>query len=122
MNNSPYLDLPPECLRLITEAMVPAMASAIIREGRLDRYVCCGAQAARRLSPQMEMPCVTSRALRPSFPGPAKPIPGRRDWRSSQLSLRRSFGLVYRVVARASVMAAPGVVPRGRVGDPASPR
>ena len=42
MNNSPYLDLPPECLRLITEAMVPAMASAIIREGRLDRYVCCG--------------------------------------------------------------------------------
>lgn len=31
---------------------------------------------------------------------------GRR--RSSQLSLRRSFGLVYRVVAPASVMAAPG--------------
>jgi hypothetical protein len=31
---------------------------------------------------------------------------GRR--RSSQLSLRRSFGLVYRVVAPASVLAAPG--------------
>jgi hypothetical protein len=37
----------PECLRLITEAMVPGMASAIIREGRLDRYVCCGARNAQ---------------------------------------------------------------------------
>lgn len=37
----------PECLRLITEAMVPGMASAIIREGRLDRYVCCWARDAQ---------------------------------------------------------------------------
>jgi hypothetical protein len=38
----------PECLRLITEAMVPGMASAIIREGRLDRYVCCWARMRRQ--------------------------------------------------------------------------
>ena len=31
---------------------------------------------------------------------------GRRDWRSLQLSIRRSFGLVYRLVDPASVMAA----------------
>jgi CubicO group peptidase (beta-lactamase class C family) len=37
----------PECLRLIAEAMVPGMASAIIRQGRLDRYVCCGARDAQ---------------------------------------------------------------------------
>jgi hypothetical protein len=36
-----------DCLRLITEAMVPGMASAIIREGRLDRYVCCGKRSAQ---------------------------------------------------------------------------
>ena len=34
--------------------------------------------AARGLSPRMEMPCVTSRAPRPSFPAPTKPIPALR--------------------------------------------
>lgn len=36
-----------ECLRLITEAMVPGMASAIIREGQLAGYVCCGTRSAQ---------------------------------------------------------------------------
>jgi hypothetical protein len=36
-----------DCLRLITEAMVPGMVSAIIREGRLDGYVCCGRRSAQ---------------------------------------------------------------------------
>jgi CubicO group peptidase (beta-lactamase class C family) len=40
-----------ECLQLITEAMVPGMASAIIREGRLDGYVCCGTQGAQAVAP-----------------------------------------------------------------------
>jgi CubicO group peptidase (beta-lactamase class C family) len=36
-----------ECMRLIDEAAVPGLASAIIREGRLDRYVCCGTRSAQ---------------------------------------------------------------------------
>jgi CubicO group peptidase (beta-lactamase class C family) len=40
-----------KCLRLISEATVPGMASAIIREGRLDCYVCCGTQDAQAASP-----------------------------------------------------------------------
>lgn len=31
-----------ECRRLLTEASVPGMAAAIIRDGRLDRFVCHG--------------------------------------------------------------------------------
>jgi hypothetical protein len=36
-----------DCLRLITEATVPGMASAIIRDGRLDGYVCGGTRSAQ---------------------------------------------------------------------------
>jgi CubicO group peptidase (beta-lactamase class C family) len=39
-----------DCLRLITEATVPG-ASAIIRDGRLDRYVCCGTRSAQAPAP-----------------------------------------------------------------------
>jgi CubicO group peptidase (beta-lactamase class C family) len=34
-------------LRLITEATVPGVAAAIIRDGRLDRYLCCGVRSAQ---------------------------------------------------------------------------
>jgi CubicO group peptidase (beta-lactamase class C family) len=34
-------------LRLITEATVPGVAAAVIRDGRLDRYVCCGVRGAQ---------------------------------------------------------------------------
>jgi CubicO group peptidase (beta-lactamase class C family) len=37
----------PECLRLITEEILPGMAAAIIRDDRLDRYVCCGTRDAQ---------------------------------------------------------------------------
>jgi CubicO group peptidase (beta-lactamase class C family) len=40
-----------DCLRLITEASVPGMASAIIRDGRLDGYVCCGTRSAQAPTP-----------------------------------------------------------------------
>jgi Beta-lactamase len=33
-----------ECLRLVTEAMVPGMSSAIIQGGQLSSYICCGAR------------------------------------------------------------------------------
>jgi CubicO group peptidase (beta-lactamase class C family) len=36
-----------DCPRLITEATTPGMASAIIRDGRLDRYLCCGTRSAQ---------------------------------------------------------------------------
>jgi CubicO group peptidase (beta-lactamase class C family) len=38
-------------LHLITEATVPGMAAAIIRDGRLDRYLCCGARGAQTPAP-----------------------------------------------------------------------
>jgi CubicO group peptidase (beta-lactamase class C family) len=38
-------------LRLTTEADVPGMASAIIRDGRLHGYVCCGRRSAQALAP-----------------------------------------------------------------------
>ncbi len=37
--------------RLIAEASVPGMASAVIRNGRLDRYICCGTRSAQSPSP-----------------------------------------------------------------------
>ncbi|HEY3845979.1 MAG TPA: serine hydrolase domain-containing protein [Acetobacteraceae bacterium] len=40
-----------DCLRLMTEAMVPGMASAIIRDGRLDGYVCCGTRGGQAAAP-----------------------------------------------------------------------
>ena len=40
-----------DCLRLITEATVQGMASAIIRNGRLDGYVCCGTRSAQSPAP-----------------------------------------------------------------------
>ena len=36
-----------ECMRLISEATVPGMALAIIRDGRLNGYVCCGTRSAQ---------------------------------------------------------------------------
>ncbi|MBV8890191.1 MAG: beta-lactamase family protein [Alphaproteobacteria bacterium] len=36
-----------ECLRLITEAMVPGMSAAIIKEGELSDYICCGIRHAQ---------------------------------------------------------------------------
>jgi hypothetical protein len=36
-----------ECPRLISKAAVPGMASAIIQDGRLDGYVCCGTRSTR---------------------------------------------------------------------------
>jgi CubicO group peptidase (beta-lactamase class C family) len=36
-----------ECLRLIDEAMVPGMSSAIIQEGQLAGYVCCGTRGVQ---------------------------------------------------------------------------
>jgi CubicO group peptidase (beta-lactamase class C family) len=44
---SPLSPIETDCLRLITEASVPGMASAIIREGRLDGYVCCGTRSVQ---------------------------------------------------------------------------
>jgi CubicO group peptidase (beta-lactamase class C family) len=38
-------------MRLITEAAVPGMASVIIRDGRLDGYVCCGTRSAQAPAP-----------------------------------------------------------------------
>jgi hypothetical protein len=40
-----------ECLRLIAEAAVPGMASAIIRDGRLERYLCCGTRGVQVPAP-----------------------------------------------------------------------
>jgi CubicO group peptidase (beta-lactamase class C family) len=40
-----------ECRRLMTEATVPGMASAIIRDGRLDGYVCLGDCGGHTLAP-----------------------------------------------------------------------
>jgi CubicO group peptidase (beta-lactamase class C family) len=36
-----------DILRLITEATVPGVAAAIIRDGRLDRYVSCGVRSVQ---------------------------------------------------------------------------
>jgi len=33
--------------RLVGEASVPGMSSAVIRDGRLDRYVCCGVRGVQ---------------------------------------------------------------------------
>ena len=46
-----------------------------------------GVRAARRLLPQMGMPCLTPRALRPSVQGPPKPIPALRGKASPALSV-----------------------------------
>jgi CubicO group peptidase (beta-lactamase class C family) len=35
------------CNRLIAEAEVPGIASAVIRDGRLDRYLCCGVRGVQ---------------------------------------------------------------------------
>jgi CubicO group peptidase (beta-lactamase class C family) len=40
-----------ECLRLIAEAAVPGIASAIIRDGRLERYLCCGTRGGQVPAP-----------------------------------------------------------------------
>jgi CubicO group peptidase (beta-lactamase class C family) len=40
-----------ECLRLIAEAAVPGIASAIIRDGRLERYLCCGTRGVEVPAP-----------------------------------------------------------------------
>ena len=40
-----------EFLRLIAEAAVPGIASAIIRDGRLDRYLCCGTRGVQVPAP-----------------------------------------------------------------------
>jgi len=40
-----------ECLRLIAEAAVPGIASAIIRDGRLERYLCCGTRRVQVPAP-----------------------------------------------------------------------
>jgi CubicO group peptidase (beta-lactamase class C family) len=42
------LSIETDVLRLITEASVPGLAAAIIRNGRLDRCVCCGMRRAQR--------------------------------------------------------------------------
>lgn len=39
------------CGRLIAEANVPGIASAVIRDARLDRYVCCGVRSAHYPAP-----------------------------------------------------------------------
>jgi CubicO group peptidase (beta-lactamase class C family) len=41
------LSIETDILRLITEATVPGVAAAIIRDGRLDRYACCGVGSAQ---------------------------------------------------------------------------
>src|SRR4051812_25692279 len=40
-----------ECLRLIAEAAVPGIASAIIRDGRLERYLCCATRGVQVPAP-----------------------------------------------------------------------
>jgi CubicO group peptidase (beta-lactamase class C family) len=40
------LSIETDVLRLITEASVPGLAAAIVRGGRLDRYVCAGVRSA----------------------------------------------------------------------------
>jgi CubicO group peptidase (beta-lactamase class C family) len=40
-----------ECLRLIDEAAVPGMASAIIRDGRLERHLCRGQRGEQAPAP-----------------------------------------------------------------------
>jgi CubicO group peptidase (beta-lactamase class C family) len=40
-----------ECLHLIAEAAVPGVASAIIRDGQLERYLCCGKRGAQVPAP-----------------------------------------------------------------------
>jgi hypothetical protein len=40
-----------EYLRLIAEAAVPGIASAIIRDSRLERYLCCGTRGGQVPAP-----------------------------------------------------------------------